>query len=272
MKPGSWGSIWLVYFYSILCAASISKLVPIEAGLPPTVGTTPAGVGFAISLISVCSAIAATIGGGIIDRVGARLAIIVTSIILVFCNILVFFATSMFMLDVARLIEGIEFIGIIVAAPALIMATTTGRRQVQAMSLWSTYTPAGFGVGLLLAVPFAGTPAWRWTFIFHGVLFAGAALLGGLLPDIPRLLDQGPPNLKKARLADFFAIYREARLWKLSVSNAILISIGLGTSTVVPAYFARTHDVSVAASSSILAVANLAMILGGIGAGFLLPS
>jgi predicted MFS family arabinose efflux permease len=270
MKPGSWGSVWLVYLYSILCAASISKLIPIEADLERTFGTTPASIGFAISLISVFSAFAATIGGSIIDRVGARLAIIITSIILVFCNLLSFFATSMFVLDAARLIEGIEFIGIIVAAPALIMATTTGRRQVQAMSFWSTYTPAGFGIGLLLAVPFAGTPAWRWTFIVHGALFAGAALLGGLLPDIPRLPDQGPPNSKKSRLADLLAIYREAKPWKLSISNASLISIGLGTATVFPAYFARTHHVSVATSSSIFAVANLAMILGGLSAGYLL--
>lgn len=270
MKPGSWGSVWLVYFYSILCMASVGKLVPIEGDLERAFGATPAGVGFAISLVSICSAIGATIGGGVIDRIGARLAIIVTSLILVGCNLLSFFSTSMFMLDAARLIEGIEFIGIIVAAPALIMATTAGQRQVRAMSLWSTYTPTGYTLGLLLAVPFAGTSAWRWTFLVHGALFAIAALLGGLLPEIP----QDPPHesqeRKRARFADLFAIYGEADPWKLSISNALLISIGLGTSTVVPAYFARTHHVSLATSSSILAVANLAMIFGGLGAGYLL--
>jgi predicted MFS family arabinose efflux permease len=270
MKPGSWGSIWLVYFYSILCAASISKLIPIERDLERTFGTTPGGVGFAISIISLLSIIAATVGGNIVDRVGARRAIIVTSVILVFVNVLSYFAPSMFWLDFARLLEGLEFIGIVVAAPALIMATTTGRRRVQAMSLWSTYTPAGFGLGLLLGVPFAGTPAWRYTFLVHGGLFAGALLLAPLLPETPRASEAVAPALKRARLADFLDIYREFGTWKLSISNAVLVSIGLGTSTVIPAYFARTHHVSVARSSSILAVANLAMILGGVAAGFLL--
>jgi predicted MFS family arabinose efflux permease len=270
MKPGSWGSIWLVYFYSILCAASISKLIPIERDLEHTFHTSAAGVGFAISIISLLSILAATVGGNIIDRVGARRAIIVTTVVLVVVNVLSYFAPSMFWLDCTRLLEGVEFIGIVVAAPALIMATTTGRRRVQAMSLWSTYTPAGFAIGLLFGVPFAGTPSWRYTFLVHGGLFAGALLLAPLLPETPRAAKAVAPALKRARLADFLEIYRELGPWKLSISNAVLVSIGLGTSTVIPAYFARVHHLSVARSAGILALANLAMIFGGIAAGFLL--
>lgn len=270
MKPGSWGSIWLVYIYSILCAASISKLVPIEAEIEGAFHTTPAGVGVAISIISVSSIFAATIGGGIIDRIGARRSIIGTSVFLVCCNVLCFFSTSMEMLDVARLLEGFEFIGIIVAAPALIMATTTGRRQVQAMTLWSTYTPAGVGLGLLLAVPFAGTSAWRWTFILHGALFAVAAAFGWLLPEIRSDAVQQSLQHKRAGWTDFLEIYCEWRPWKLSISNALLVSVALGTSTVIPMYFVRVHHVSVATSSSILAAGYVPMIFAGIGAGYLL--
>jgi predicted MFS family arabinose efflux permease len=270
MKAGSWGSIWLVYIYSILCAASISKLVPIEGEIERAFHTTPAGVGVAISIIAVSSIFAATIGGGIIDRIGARRSIVGTSIFLVLCNVLCFFSTSMAMLDTARLLEGVEFIGIIVAAPALIMATTSGRRQVQAMTLWSTYTPAGVGLGLLLAVPFAGTSAWRWTFIVHGALFAIAAAFGWLLPNIPRETAQRATQHRRAGWTDFLEIYREWGPWKLAISNALLVSIGLGTSTVIPRYFARIHHVSVATSSSILAAGYIPMIFAGIGAGYLL--
>lgn len=270
MKPGSWGSIWLVYLYSILCAASISKIVPIEGDLERTFHTTPAGVGLAISIIAVSSLFAATIGGAIIDRIGARPAIVWTSILIVLCNVAEYFATSMFMLDAVRLIEGIEFIGIVVAAPALIMATTTGKRQVQAMTLWSTYTPAGVGLGLLIAVPFAGTAAWRWTFILHGALVAGAVLLAGLLPSVQRESIEESSRAKRIKFADLLQIYREPGPWKLTVSNALLVSAGLGTTTVVPLYFLHVHHVSVALSSGILAFSNIPMILAGIVAGALL--
>jgi predicted MFS family arabinose efflux permease len=282
-SAGGWGSIWLIYLYSVLASASISKLVPIAAELEHHLGASPQGLGFAISLLSLSSIFAATIGGAIIDRIGARPAMIITSLIVVACNVMSFFAQSMAMLYVARLIEGLEFIGIVAAAPALIMAITSGRRQTQAMALWSTYTPTGVSLGLLLAAPFAGTPLWRWTFVCHGILFAGAACLGGLLPDIPRALQPGtgsragPPLASRAgtasarsRLADLLHLYREPRPLRLAVANGILISIGLGTSTVVPLYFAQAHKISVATASSMLAFANLAMILGGLGAGFLL--
>jgi MFS family permease len=266
----SWRSISLVYLYSVLTSASISKLVPIEAELERTFGATPAGIGVAISLISVSSAIAATVGGAIIDRVGARRAIICTSLIVAVSDVIGFFSTSMFMLDVARLIEGIEFIGIIAAAPALIIATTSGPLRVKAMSLWSTYTPTGYSLGLLLAAPFAGTTAWRWTFVVHGGLFFLAACLGGMLPNPPQAPDRRFSTQGRPRLLELLSAYGEVKPLRLSVSNAFLVSIGLGTSVVVPAYFARTHQVSVGTSSTILAFANAAMILGGILAGLLL--
>ncbi len=269
-RAGGWGSIWLIYLYSVLAAASISKLVPIAPELEHHLGASPQGLGIAISLLSVSSIFAATIGGAIIDRVGARPAIIITSLIVVACNAMSFFAQTMAMLYVARLFEGLEFIGIITAAPALIMAITSGRRQVQAMALWSTYTPTGVSLGLLLAAPFAGTPLWRWTYVCHGILFAGAACLGGRLPDIRCAPQQRTTASARSRLADLLCIYREPRPLRLAVATAFLMSIGLGTTTVVPLYFAQVHKISVATSSSALAFSMLAMILGGIGAGFLL--
>jgi MFS family permease len=74
----------------------------------------------------------------------------------------------------------------------------------------------------------------------------------------------------KSRLADLVSLYGELGPLRLAIANAMLVSIGLGTSTVVPHYFAHVHKISVAASSSLLAFANLAMIVGGLGAGLLL--
>lgn len=270
VQAGSWRSVSLVYLYSVLTAASISKLVPIEAELERNFGATPSSIGFAISLISVSSAVAATVGGAIIDRVGARRAIIFTSLIVAASNVIGFFSASMYMLDVGRLIEGVEFIGIIAAAPALIMATTSGALRVKAMSLWSTYTPTGYSLGLLLGAPFAGTASWRWTFVLHGGLFLLAACLGGFLPRPPKVPDRPSSPTVRSRWLELLSAYGEIKALRLSLANAFLVSIGLGTSVVVPAYFARVHQVSVATSSGILAFANAAMILGGILAGLLL--
>ena len=89
VAPAVGRSVWLIYLYSVLAAASISKLLPIAPELEHHLGASPQGLGFAISLLSVSSIFAATIGGAIIDRMGARPAIIITSLIVVVCNVLI---------------------------------------------------------------------------------------------------------------------------------------------------------------------------------------
>jgi len=39
-RAGGWGSIWLIYLYSVLAAASISKLMPIAAELEHHLGAS----------------------------------------------------------------------------------------------------------------------------------------------------------------------------------------------------------------------------------------
>jgi MFS family permease len=266
VEAGSWGSIGLVCMYAIVAAASITKLMPLTSVLGHAFNAGPRSIGFAISLISVSSLVAATIGGVIIDRVGARTAIISASIVAVISNIIGFFATSVFMLDVARLIEGVEFIGINAAAPVLLMTITSGPRRMKAMSLYSTYLPIGGALGLLLAAPFAGSGHWRGVFALHGAIFVVATCFGGLLPKTPRV----PPTKAISRTAKLPAICWQAGPLRLSLAFLWITVAGLGTSTVLPRYLAQTHHVSIAAASTILAVANLAWIVGSIVGGLLL--
>ena len=266
MEAGSWGSISLIYIYTIVAGASITKLMPLTGELERAFNASPQSVGFAIGLASVSSLVAATIGGVIIDRVGARASIIFTSIIAVVANIIGFFATSMFMVDVARLIEGVEFIGIIAAAPALLMSITSGARRIKAMSLYSTYIPTGGALGLLLAAPFAENGHWRGVFAVHGAIFAVAACFCGLLPKTPRM----PASKAGSRIKELLAIYREVGPLRLSLSFGWITFVGLGTTVVLPRYLAQTHQISISAASALVAFANIAWIVGGILGGLLL--
>jgi MFS family permease len=266
VEAGSWGSISLIYIYTIVAGASITKLMPLTGELERAFSASPQSVGFAIGLASVSSLVAATIGGVIIDRVGARASIIFTCIIAVVANIIGFFATSLFMVDVARLIEGVEFIGIIAAAPALMMSITSGARRIKAMSLYSTYIPTGSALGLLLAAPFAENGHWHGVFALHGAIFAVAACFSGFLPKTPRV----PASKAGSRIKELLAIYREVGPLRLSLSFGWITFVGLGTTVVLPRYLAQTHQISISAASSLVAFSNIAWIVGGILGGLLL--
>ena len=75
-----------------------------------------------------------------------------------------------------RLLEGLIMVCAYSAAPALIMATTSPQRRGRAMALWSTYTPVGISLGLLLSGSFAGTGNWRGGYAIHAALFLALAI------------------------------------------------------------------------------------------------
>ncbi len=52
------------------------------------------------------------------------------------------------------------------------MATAGSARRGRAMALWSTYSPMGVSLGLLLAGAFAGTGQWRGGYWIHLAMFA----------------------------------------------------------------------------------------------------
>ncbi len=144
------------------------------------------------------------------------------------------------------------------------MATAGIARRGRAMSLWSTYTPVGMSLGLLLSAHFAGTAAWRTGYLIHLVLFVVLLLAGWWLPRSPVVT-----HATHARPGLLSAVTQAGPV-RLSLTFSALLMMGFGMSTVFPDWFALQHQVSVGAAAGILAMANLAMIPGGLATGWLL--
>jgi MFS family permease len=264
MKPGSWPSIALIYLYGVLASASLSKIIPLLADLAAHLSATPLQFGLLISLITVPPAVLAAAAGSIIDRVGARSALMAGAAIGVIVNLAYLQAGSLQAFMIIRVCEGLVMVGIYSAAPALIMATAGSPRRGHAMAVWSTYTPVGMSLGLLLSAHFAGTAAWRTGYLIHLILFGAALLAGWWLPRSPVGIHD-----TKARPGLLTALTQAGPV-RLSLTFSALLMMGFGMSTVFPDWFALQHQVSVGAAASILAMANLAMIPGGLVAGWVL--
>jgi predicted MFS family arabinose efflux permease len=264
MKPGTWPSIALIYLYGVLASASLSKIIPLLADLAAHLGATPLQFGLLISLITIPPAVLAAAAGSIIDRVGARSALMAGAFIGVMVNLAYLQAGSLQAFMVIRVCEGLVMVGIYSAAPALIMATSGSARRGHAMAVWSTYTPVGMSLGLLLSAHFAGTAAWRTGYLIHLILFGAVLLAGWWLPRSPVVVHDS-----KARPGLLSALTQTGPV-RLSLTFSALLMMGFGMSTVFPDWFALQHQVSVGTAASILAMANLAMIPGGLVAGWVL--
>ncbi len=261
----NWGAIWIVYAITVLSMAFVGTAVPLLDYLGHGVGATAEAIGFAVALFSAPSALLAGIGGGLVDRVGARAGLIIGGLFATIADLLVYVAPSIGFLDAAFLTAGIGFAAITVAGPALIMEITSGPRRFQAMSVWSTYPPAGLSVGLMIAAPFADAADWRWALAAHGLLIAMASAACVALPRLARAsAGHG------AGLGDLVSAFREVRVLRLAVAACLPAAIAYGTTLIVPSYLAHAHQLSLSTSSSIVALSNLATILGGLAAGHVL--
>ncbi|MET0293307.1 MAG: MFS transporter [Steroidobacteraceae bacterium] len=264
-KPGSWPSIGLIYCYGVLGSASLSKIIPLQQDYAAHVGTTPAQFALLISLLTIPPAVFATIGGSLIDRVGARRTLIAAASAGALVNGLYLIAPSLLAFQLIRVLEGCVLVGAYAAAPALIIATAPLERRGPAMAFWSTYTPVGVSLGLALSSVFAGDSFWRGGYAVHAALFALLIVAGFTLPQ-PVRPAAAPPGGSRSLLA----AYSQPGPLRVALTFAALVVMGFGVNTVFPSWYAEARGVTLAAASGLLAGANLVMIAGSLAVSVLL--
>jgi MFS family permease len=265
VKPGSWPSIGLIYLYGVATSASLSKIIPLQGDFAAQMGVTPAGFSLLLSLLTIPPALLAAAAGSIIDRIGSRTALIAAAAVGVIANLAYLFAESLAAFQFIRVFEGFIMVGAYSGAPALIMATAPPERRGRAMAFWSTYTPVGISLGLLLSAGFAGTAQWRGGYAIHLVLFAALLVAGFTLPRPPPV-----PLVAGAPRARLLAAWTQPGPLRLSLTFGMLVMMGFGLNIVFPAWYAAQHGASMGEASSLLALGNLVMIPGGLLAGTLL--
>lgn len=262
--PGTWVSIGLIYCYGVLTTASLSKIIPILGDVGAHLGATPAQFALLISLMTILPAALASVAGSVVDRMGAHRALQAVAVTGVVVNALYLATDSLSAFMAVRVAEGLLAVGAYSAAPGLIMATASDDRRRRAMAFWSTYTPVGVSLGLVLSGSFAGTAQWRGGYWLHLGLFALLAATMWMLPRAP-----SKPS-GRLSLRSLFAPWTQSGPLRLSLSFALLIVVGFGMSTIYPEWYARQQSVTVGQASNLLAGLNLIMIPGGFIAGALL--
>jgi predicted MFS family arabinose efflux permease len=261
----------LLYLFGIVSMALVGILSPLALRITSDLHVRPSAIGLTIALFSLPSAATATVGGGIVDRIGPRSALLIAALLIVLADIVLALAPSLFLFDLGMLVMGTGFVGLVIGVPATMMAVLSGTLRTRAMAFWSTYGPTGFSLGLLMAVPFTGLLNWRFALVAHGLLMLALGLAAiFLLPQVPRIATLSGESAR-TRIARLFVAVRDPAAVRLAVAIAMPNMISYGTSLIAVTYISRVHGVSLAASATTVAVAKIvAMLLGGTVMGSLL--
>jgi MFS family permease len=268
MKAGGWPSILLAYVMGVLAVMSLVLMVPLRGDFLTRGGLDAGQYGLLIGLIGIPAAALATFSGGLIDRFGPRIMMVGGTFQFAVANLAYNAISTPKLFFLFRLIEGVALSIVLAAGPTLIMRTTNGKRQVTAMTFWSTATPAAISLGMLLSGRFAGTENWRTPFLIYAVALAIAGIGGLFLPKLA-----SPEQIKASvldRVRALFVGYRQTDVVKLATTLFLISATSLGLNVILPTYISQTHGVSVASATELIAGANLAMIVGAFLVGLLL--
>lgn len=250
------------YILTLFSMATIGAIAPLVGKLAAAANVSTVQVGFAIALYSVPSALLSGVIGPLSDKWGAIRILAGSSLLAAAATFFLYQATSLSELRLGLLGAGLGFCGVVVSAPALIIERVDGVSRGWWLSLWSTYGPAGFAIGLLLTAPFAEGPYWRSGLLIDSVLLAAGAAVAMRVPgSVCR--PGGHADASRRTFGAMLALTRDARIIRLALAIALPTGISYGTSLLMPSYLANAYGVAIATTSGVVALAKLIIVMAG---------
>lgn len=220
------------------------------------------GIAWISSIFTLATVLLGVFVGGWVRRLGATAMIRAGLLALVAGGTGSLLATSAGMLLLGRVIEGIGFVLVIVAAPTLMASLASAAHGRLVLGLWSTWLPAG-GIVVMLAAPALLSQAgWRAVWMLSLAL-AGAVWLA--LGRAPNVRPQGDGT--GGRLT---ATLRWRQPWLLGIAFALFTVQLYAVLVLGPLYLTRELGYSLPSASLVTSVVLVMAMLGGLFASFVL--
>lgn len=164
----------LILACGIVAALHVGKLPTALPLLRAEFGLGLVQAGFLLSLVQAAGMVLAVALGLAAGRIGLRRALLAGLLVLAGASAGGALAGAAPALLAWRALEGVGFLLVSVAAPALIRRLVPPQRLSLSMGLWGTYMPAGTALALLLGPLAADAAGWRgwWSAL---ALLAGVA-------------------------------------------------------------------------------------------------
>jgi predicted MFS family arabinose efflux permease len=169
----------------VVSAFQVGKAPMALAAVQADLALSLATASWLISIFAVTGALVGAPIGLAVDRIGAKRMAVAGLLLQAAGSALGAVSASAVPLLAARVVEGLGFLCVVVAAPALITAAAPTDIRDRAMALWATFMPIGITV-IMLAAPLLSLLTWRGFWLLNAAILVGFALLLGWslrLPD-----------------------------------------------------------------------------------------
>lgn len=175
-RASPWPVTVLLVGAGLVSAVQLGKAPAALQAVQAALGLPLERAAWLLSAFGVVGALFGIAIGTAADRLGARRTLVAGLALQGAASAAGAAAQDATLLIASRLVEGVGFLAVIVAAPALIARVVPASRAAGPMAVWSTFMPAGMAL-VLLASPWLVAAGWRALWWMGSGLALGYAAL-----------------------------------------------------------------------------------------------
>lgn len=263
--PTRWVAVAVVVASGVVAALQVGKGAIALPALRAEFGLRLEAAGWIMSVFALLGVVGGIPAGAAVARFGDRRLLALGLAALALGSVVGSAAGSFPLLLATRVLEGLGFLLVVVAAPALLQRVVAAPDRDLAFGIWSAFMPAGMAIALLLGAALSG---WRPFWLANAVL-AGAFVL--LLLLAVRGREHVPGGLSWREIGRDAVLTATSRGPLLLASAFVLYSLlYFALASFLPVLLMERMGVAVAAAGALSAVAVGANVLGNLAAGLLL--
>ena len=271
------GRAWVVAIVAIIASILISvnnNKLPATASLVlPALGIDTGALSTLMSLNGYVGFVLAFVAATIIMKFGSKKSTLMVLACALVGAVISAFAQSYELLVVGRLIEGVGYACIGTVVPVLVSEWFPPSKRGVPMGIFSVWVPLGSMFIMGTSGFFFNTAdpsSYHNVFWFVVVLMAIITVIWVVAVRNPQhsyLEDETDPNAPKPKVSEGF---KSLSCWIAMIAFA---AFSLGTACVMnfeTLYMVQTMGMDQAAANGMLNIANIALVIGGVGIGFVL--
>lgn len=287
----NWLAVAMVVAAGIVAALQVGKVIVSVPLLRADLGLSLSAAGWVLSIFSVLGVLGGILTGATVSRFGDRRIMLVGLWAIVIGSLAGSLASAYPLLLATRVLEGLGFLLIIIAAPDLLRRIVAPHDRDRAFAIWSCFMPTGMALALLIGPLLVG---WRglWIavavlaalvamavlrYVSHGVNMQGKWSWSGLADESLQTLKAGGPPLLAVTfglytllffaLFSFLPVLLEERMGVSAALASVLTAVAIGANIIgnLAAGVLRERGVAqwkiIAVASSVMGVMGLAIFL-----------
>ena len=260
----AWSTIMVVVGAGVVAALQVGKAAIAAPLLQSDLALDLASLGWLTAIFAILGVVGGIPAGAMAAAVGDRRILVLGLVATALGAMSGAMAEGYRTLLVSRVVEGLGFLLITVAGPAVLQRVVSPGRKDIALSLWSCFMPVGMALAMLTTPLFASWRAFWWV---SALLAATAIILTMVL--VPRAT--ATARSSRRRLAqDVLTIFRAGGPPLLAASFALYSLMFFALFSFLPVLLMDRMGVSLRTAGLLSAVATAVNILGNIAAGVLL--